>query len=177
MGGPTLTDVVGVPYTELTGLIQRLTERGLTVATAESMTGGLLSAVLTEVPGSSAVVRGALVVYATDLKQGLAGVDADLLADRGAVDPDVAAALAAGARSRCGAQIGVGVTGVAGPDPQDGVPVGTCYVAISGPRDRVVRITCGDDPRTATRSAIRAQAVRTALTLLANAADPDATDS
>src|SRR5690606_17574795 len=107
--------------------------RGQTVATAESLTAGLLCAVLTEVPGASAVVRGGLVVYATDLKAGLAGVDRQLLAERGAVDPEVARQLAAGARERCGADWGVGLTGVAGPDPQDGVAPGTVHTGLAGP--------------------------------------------
>ena len=159
----------------MTRLIAALTARGLTVATAESLTGGLLAAVLTEVPGSSAVVRGGLVVYATDLKAALAGVDAGLLADRGPVDPEVAAALAAGARRRCGAGIGIGLTGVAGPDPQDGVAVGTWYV-----RDqragRPWRGASASDPGDAgvDRAGLRARAVRAALALLANTAHADA---
>ena len=100
------------------------------MAVAESLTGGLVVGALTETPGASATVRGGLVVYATDLKATLAGVDADLLAERGAVDPDVAAALARGARERLDATIGLGVTGVAGPDPQDDQPVGTVFVAV-----------------------------------------------
>lgn len=177
MPAPALADVVGMPSADLARLIDVLTERELTVATAESLTGGLLAAVLTEVPGASAVVRGGLVVYATDLKHALAGVDADLLADRGPVDPDVAAALAAGARWRCGASIGIGLTGVAGPDPQDGVAVGTWFVAVSGP-DARTEVMAGD-PRTSadTRADIRARAVRAALELLANTAGGGATVS
>ncbi|MCC5698600.1 CinA family protein, partial [Klebsiella pneumoniae] len=114
-------------------VLEQLRQRGQTVATAESLTAGLLCAVLTEVPGASAVVRGGLVVYATDLKAGLAGVDRQLLAERGAVDPEVARQLAAGARERCGADWGVGLTGVAGPDPQDGVAPGTVHIGIAGP--------------------------------------------
>ena len=79
------------------------------------------------------MVRGGLVVYATELKHQLAGVDAELLAERGPVDPEVAAALADGARRRCGADVGVGLTGVAGPDPQNGIAVGTWFCAVSGP--------------------------------------------
>jgi len=174
---PALADVIGVPFADLTRLIATLTERGLTVATAESLTGGLLGAVLTEVPGSSAVVRGGLVVYATDLKHTLAHVDARLLADRGPVDPDVAGALADGARRRCGADIGIGLTGVAGPDPQDGVPVGAWYVAVSGPGNRTARLTSAGDDGDLGRAAIRARAVRAALQLLADTAYADATVS
>jgi nicotinamide-nucleotide amidase len=114
-------------------LHRQLSQRAETVATAESLTGGLVGAVLTGVPGASATYRGGLVVYATDLKASLAGVDPALLAATGPVAPEVAAALAAGARIRLGATWGVGLTGVAGPDPQDGQPVGTTYVAVAGP--------------------------------------------
>ena len=171
---PTLAELVGVPFVEMTRLIATLTTRGLTVATAESLTGGLLGAVLTEVPGSSAVVRGGLIVYATDLKVALADVDAGLLANRGAVDPDVAAALAAGARKRCGAGVGIGLTGVAGPDPQDGVAVGTWYVAISGPGDRAGLVRSEPSDAGLDRAGLRARAVRAALQLLANTAHADA---
>lgn len=117
----------------LSDVIAELTAARLTVATAESLTGGLLAAALTSVPGSSTVLRGGLVVYATDLKHSLAGVDEQLLADHGPVHPAVAVALADGARRRCGADIGVGLTGVAGPEPQNGRWPGTWYVAVAGP--------------------------------------------
>jgi len=119
----------GVPLAEK--LISTLRERGETVATAESLTAGLVCVTLTEVPGASAVVRGGLIVYATDLKQRLAGVDGSLLARHGAVHPEVAAQMAAGARDKCGATWGIGLTGVAGPDPQDGVAPGTVYLAVA----------------------------------------------
>ncbi|MCW2609670.1 MAG: cina protein, partial [Cryptosporangiaceae bacterium] len=94
-------------------VLAALRRRGETLAVAESLTGGLLAATLVAVPGASTVFRGGLVVYATDLKVTLAGVPADLLAERGPVDGDVAAALAAGARDRCGADWGLATTGVA----------------------------------------------------------------
>ena len=84
-----------------------LRARGRPLAVAESLTGGLLAATIVDVPGASRVFRGGLIVYATDLKATLAGVPADLLAERGPVDPDVAAALARGARERCGARLGL----------------------------------------------------------------------
>src|SRR6185369_8134485 len=118
------------------GLLAALAARGETLAVAESLTGGLLAATIVDVPGASAAFRGGFVVYATDLKATLAGVDRDLLASRGPVDPDVAVALAVGARERCGADWGLATTGVAGPDPQDGVPVGTVFVGIAGPGRR-----------------------------------------
>jgi nicotinamide-nucleotide amidase len=124
---------------EVGAIVRLLAERGETLATAESLTGGLVASTLVEIPGVSAVFRGGLVVYATDLKHALAGVPEGLLADRGAVDPDVALALAAGARDRCGADWGLATTGVAGPDPQDGKPVGRVFVAVAGPLGATVR--------------------------------------
>ena len=91
-----------------------------TVATAESLTGGLVAAALTDIPGASQAFRGGVVSYATDLKARLLGVDPAMLAAHGAVYAPVAAAMAAGVRDRLGATVGVATTGVAGPDPQDG---------------------------------------------------------
>jgi nicotinamide-nucleotide amidase len=151
----------------MTGLAAQLhallLARGETVATAESLTGGLMGAALTDTPGASSTYRGGLIVYATDLKATLAGVSDALLADRGAVDPGVAAALAVGARDRLGATWGLGLTGVAGPDPQDGQPVGTLHIGVAGPSgDPVVTsVTVTGD-----RAAIRRAAVETALTVL-----------
>lgn len=112
-------------------LIARLAGRGLTVATAESLTGGLVVAELVTVPGASAVVRGGVVAYAYDVKASVLGVDEDLLAARGAVNDDVVRQLAEGARRVCRADVGLATTGVAGPDPADGEPVGTVYVAVA----------------------------------------------
>jgi nicotinamide-nucleotide amidase len=112
-------------------LIATLTRRGQTLAVAESLTGGLVAAALTEVPGASAVFRGAVVAYATDLKAALLGVDAAVLAEHGAVSPDVAGAMATGVRARLGATFGLATTGVAGPDAAEGKPVGTVYIAAS----------------------------------------------
>ncbi|HEX6932232.1 MAG TPA: nicotinamide-nucleotide amidohydrolase family protein [Streptosporangiaceae bacterium] len=108
-----------------------LIARGLTIGAAESLTGGLVTAALTTVPGASAVVRGGIVAYAADVKNALLGVDAGLLARVGTVHPDVALAMARGARERLGAAVGVATTGVAGPDPADGQPVGTVHIAVS----------------------------------------------
>ena len=177
-----LAAAVGVDAEAVAALLAAFAARGLTVATAESLTGGLLSAVLTEIPGSSAVVRGGLVVYATELKHRLADVPERLLAERGPVDPDVAAALADGARRACGADVGVGLTGVAGPDPQNGIPVGTWFVAVSGPgahRDQRRGVPSDlPDPTSVgsapdTRSLVRSAAVRSALEMLANTAAMD----
>jgi nicotinamide-nucleotide amidase len=140
-----------------------LLDRGQTVAVAESLTGGLLGAALTSTPGSSGTFRGGLIVYATDLKQSLAGVPGPLLDAEGAVSAHVAAALAASARDKLGATYGVGVTGVAGPDAQDGKPVGTVFVSVAGPGGGEVRALELDGDR----AAIRAAAVVAALDLLA----------
>lgn len=154
--------VPGLTAEPVAALIDRLRGHGETVATAESLTAGLLTAVLTSVPGSSAVVRGGLVVYGTDLKSSLAGVDAALLAAKGPVDPDVAVQLAAGARERCRASIGLGLTGVAGPDSQDGVSPGTVWVALISARGpRATLLTLSGD-----REEVRAGAVRGAMDLL-----------
>jgi nicotinamide-nucleotide amidase len=115
-----------------------LAERGATVAVAESLTGGLLGAELTAMPGSSATFAGGVIAYATPLKHALLGVPEDLLAAHGAVHPEVAAAMARGVRERLGASYGLAVTGVAGPEPQDGHPVGTVHIAAADSRGTVV---------------------------------------
>jgi len=143
-------------------VVARLVAARQTVATAESLTAGLCCATLTTVPGSSAAVRGGLIVYATDLKASLAGVPADVLAERGPVSEQTAIHLARGAAARTGSDWGVGLTGVAGPDPQDGHPVGEVWVAVASARHTGARRVHG----TGDRASIRAQAVRGALSLL-----------
>jgi nicotinamide-nucleotide amidase len=140
-----------------------LTERGETLAVAESLTGGLVAAELTSVPGASRAFRGSLTAYATSLKQQLLGVDAGLLAARGAVDAEVARQMAAGARKALGADWGIATTGVAGPEPQDGQPVGTVFVAVEGPvgKGKVVALRLNDG-----RAEIRMESVRRVLALL-----------
>jgi nicotinamide-nucleotide amidase len=120
-------------------VLARLRDSGHTVAVAESLTGGLVAAALTDVPGASAAFRGGVVAYATELKAALLGVDSRMLARHGAVFPAVAAAMADGVRSRLGATYGVATTGVAGPEPADGQPVGTAHIAVSAADDTVVR--------------------------------------
>ncbi|MDR7273423.1 CinA family protein [Catenuloplanes atrovinosus] len=145
-------------------VVAALAKAGQTVAAAESLTGGLVSSTLVDVPGASAAFRGGVVVYATELKATLAGVSAPLLAERGPVDPDVAAALAEGVRARCDADWGLATTGVAGPEPQDGKPVGLVYVAVSGPGGTEVRrLDLGGD-----RVLIRVSTVTEVLRLLAD---------
>lgn len=111
----------------------RCVARGLTVATAESCTGGLVAHLITEVPGSSAYLRGGIVAYADDVKRALLGVSGEVLAAHGAVSAQTAIAMADGARERLGTDLGVGITGIAGPDGgSEAKPVGLVYVAITG---------------------------------------------
>ncbi|WP_245788479.1 CinA family protein [Amycolatopsis marina] len=156
------SEVPGPAATTEAAVVAALVRRGETVATAESLTAGLVCATLTGVPGASAAVRGGLIVYATDLKATLAGVDPDLLAAHGAVHPEVAAQLAEGARERCRANWGVGLTGVAGPDPQDGVAPGTVHVALAGAGLRTTRTL----EFSGVRAEVRAASVAAALDLL-----------
>lgn len=139
-----------------------LGDLGLTVAVAESLTGGLLSAALTWSPGSSATFRGGVVVYSTDLKSKLAGVPRGLLDAQGPVSADVALALARGVRQRLGADLGIGITGVAGPEPVVEHRPGTIFVAVAGPSSQEVQRA----ELTGSRSEIRAAAVTAALELL-----------
>ena len=110
-----------------------LQERRETVATAESLTGGRLAAALTDVPGSSRSYLGGVVAYATSVKQAVLGVPAELLAQYGVISAECALAMARGAASVTGATWGIGTTGVAGPDGQDGHPPGTVHVGLVGP--------------------------------------------
>jgi nicotinamide-nucleotide amidase len=155
--------VVGHDGQSLDAVVHELlAARGETVAVAESLTGGLLAAALTDRAGASETFRGSLVVYATDLKESLAGVPGPLLAADGAVADGTAAALAAGVRDRLGADWGLGVTGVAGPTEQDGHPVGTVFVAVAGPdAAEVRRLQLPGD-----RAQVRAVSVTYALDLL-----------
>ena len=138
-----------------------LTERQQTVAVAESLTGGLLGAAITDIAGASVVFRGGIIAYATELKAALLGVPAGLLAARGPVHPEVAAAMAAGARDRLGATFGVATTGVAGPDPADGKPPGTVHIAVSaGPVPVTQALTLGGG-----RDEVRRDTVEEALRL------------
>ncbi|MFJ6088489.1 CinA family protein [Streptomyces sp. NPDC092369] len=151
-------------------VVRLLTVKGWTLAVAESLTGGLVAADITSVPGASKAFRGSVTAYATELKHELLGVDAALLAQRGAVDPQVAAQMAAGVRKALGADWGIATTGVAGPQPQDGKPVGTVFVAVDGPftvdsgsagGGKVEALRLNGD-----REEIRRESVRSVLALL-----------
>ena len=155
---------------EAAEVVRLLTVNDGTLAVAESLTGGLVAAEITSVPGASKVFRGSVTAYATALKQELLGVDATLLAERGAVDPQVAAQMAAGVRKALGADWGIATTGVAGPDRQDGQDVGTVFVAVDGPSGagagsarggKVAHLRLNGD-----RAEIRMESVRSVLALL-----------
>ncbi|BBH15840.1 competence damage-inducible protein A [Nocardioides baekrokdamisoli] len=118
-----------------TEVVRLAGERGISLATAESLTGGLVAAALTDVPGASTVVRGGIVAYASDVKVSLLGVPEDLVATSGVVSAECARAMAIGVRGVLAATWGVATTGVAGPGSQEGKPVGTVYVAVAGPDD------------------------------------------
>lgn len=151
-------------------VIAGFTAERRTLAIAESLTGGLLTSTLVDVPGASAVVRGGIVAYQTDVKSKLLGVDAELLATAGAVDPRVAEQMAVGAAGRLEAACAVATTGVAGPDPQDGRPVGTVFIGLARGTDvRVERFAFSGD-----RAGIRRQTVDAALDLLLESCPGDA---
>lgn len=144
-------------------VVAALRAHGATLAVAESLTGGALTAALVTVPGVSAVLRGGVVAYASDLKRDLLGVDAELLGAEGPVHPEVARQMAVGAARRLGATHAVATTGVAGPGPADGRAAGTVHVAVAAPgavRVRSLRLAGG-------RAALRAASVDAALALLA----------
>jgi nicotinamide-nucleotide amidase len=154
---------VSTDLTDAAGVLAALRVRGLTLATAESLTGGLVGAALTAVAGSSDVYRGGIVCYATDLKASLVGVPADLLETYGPVAAPTAAALATGVARACTADVGAATTGVAGPSPQDGHAVGEVYVAVSVPgvEPQVRRLQLAGN-----RAEIRQQTVDAVLALL-----------
>lgn len=140
-------------------VVALLIQRGLTIAVAESLTGGLLVAELIRTPGASATVLGGVVAYNATIKHSVLGVDAELLAARGAVDPEVARQMATGVRSTLAvegraADVGISTTGVAGPEPQDGQPVGTVFVGLAFGNDvRTVALDLSGD-RDGIRSAV-----------------------
>jgi nicotinamide-nucleotide amidase len=139
-----------------------LRERSATVATAESLTGGLLGAEISRAPGSSDVYVGGFVTYATEAKEALLGVPPEVVEKYGVISDECAAAMAEGARERLGATYAVSLTGVAGPTEQEGKPVGTVHVGIAGPEGTVARALKlpGDRPL------VRTYAVTSALNLL-----------
>ncbi|MEA4965667.1 MAG: CinA family protein [Oscillospiraceae bacterium] len=145
-------------------LLSLLRARKLTLATAESCTGGLLGSALTAVPGSSEVYRGGVISYCNAVKHRLLGVPLALLEEFGAVSWQVAEAMAHGAAGACGADVGVGITGIAGPDSDEtGRPVGLVYVGYCDGRGTThIRLDLNG-----TREEIRRAACREALRLIA----------
>lgn len=114
-------------------LLALLQERGASLATAESLTGGQLAARLTSVPGASRVFRGGVVSYATEVKRDVLGVPAEVVDRHGVISPECAVAMAEGARALVVATYALSTTGVAGPDPQEGWAPGTVFIGVAGP--------------------------------------------
>ena len=138
---------------------------GLTLATAESLTGGGLGATVTAVPGASRVYIGGVVAYASRVKVELLGVGPEVVEQHGVVSEPCARAMAEGVRRLLGAHVGAATTGVAGPDPQEGKPAGTVHVAVAtsaGTHARLLQLP-GD------RAAVREGTVRGALELVGEA--------
>lgn len=156
------TFIYGADEETLSGVIGGLLRQsGLTLATMESCTGGLLSHAITEVPGSSSYYRGGFVSYSKEMKVNL-GVDAALIERYGTVSPQAAEAMALAARQRLGSDIGLAVTGVAGPGEWEGQPAGTVYIALNG--RETTKASSGFHPTT--RSEIKRIATLRALNLL-----------
>lgn len=157
--------------TEPQRLVARLGELGWTLAVAESLTGGLVVSSVVAVPGSSSVLRGGVVAYATDLKSALLGVDATLLAAHGPVHSRVARQMADGVRRTLGegglpADVGIATTGIAGPVSPDGQPVGTVHLAVSTPLGSRVESVQLNGDRPQIRAEAAALAIRLALEAL-----------
>ncbi len=165
------------PYAEIEAAAQDLAreviplavDRGATIAVAESLTAGLVAGTLASVPGASQALRGGVVAYATELKAELLGVDPGLLARGGAVQAEVAQSMAAGVCARLGAGFGAATTGVAGPDPQDGRPPGTVFVAVHSGSGESVLARVGEQALAGDRAQVRWESVRLALQLLRDA--------
>jgi nicotinamide-nucleotide amidase len=147
------------------GLVADLTIRRQSVATAESLTAGLLAATIAGVPGASDVLRGGLVTYTEHTKIVLAGVAPEILEEVGPVAAPTARALAVGARQRCEATWGVGLTGVAGPEPHGGHAVGTVFMGLAGPGETGA-IEVVELHLSGTRWDIRLSAVRESISRL-----------
>lgn len=144
-------------------IVKQLTLRQLTIATAESLTAGMLSSVIAGVPGASAVLQGGIVAYNNTVKHRLLGVSADILAARGAVDSETARQMATGVRKRLNADLGVATTGVAGPEPSEGKAVGIVFIALSTVDDTVAKLLRFNG----TRQHIREATVAASLQLVA----------
>lgn len=150
-------------------IVAALRARGWTLATAESLTAGLVAATIADVPGCSDVLRGGVVAYDVQVKAGVLGIPADLLA-QGVVSEQVARAMARAARTVVGADVGVGTTGVAGPEPHGGEPVGSVWIAVATAEREVARhLQCTGD-----RAQVRAESVRACWSLILQACEDGA---
>jgi PncC family amidohydrolase len=164
------------PLVELAGRLQaRCIARGVTVATAESCTGGLVAHLLTEVPGSSGYLLGGVVAYSDAVKRAELDVPADQLERHGAVSAQVAVAMAEGVRVRLGTDLGVAVTGIAGPDGGSAAkPVGLVYVAVAGLGPPDVRRYAWPGDRSANKRDSAHAAIELLLARVTDAADDGA---
>ncbi|WP_131105327.1 CinA family protein [Ornithinimicrobium sufpigmenti] len=153
-------------------VLAALQAHGQTVATAESLTGGLVAAALTDVPGASASVRGGVVAYVEEVKAEVLGVPLAVLEDEGAVSRSCAVAMAQGVRGTLGADWGLSTTGVAGPGPSNGQAAGTVHVAVAGEQRSAHRaLTLSGD-----RTRVRTDTVTAVLELLLEVLGPHLSD-
>jgi len=144
-------------------IVAQLTQKSLTIATAESLTAGMLSSTIADVPGASAVLQGGIVAYNNTVKHRLLDVSADILAARGAVDAETAREMARGARKRFNSDLGIATTGVAGPDPSEGKAVGIVFIALATPHETTAKLLRFDG----NRDHIRRSTVAASLQLVA----------
>jgi len=152
-------------------LVSALRERGWTLGVAESLTGGAVASEIVSVAGTSAVLWGAVVAYATPVKQTLLGVDADLLAEHGPVHDEVAVQMALGVRHAVAvggrpADVGISTTGIAGPESPDGQPVGTVHVGVATPLGAGSRLFVFAGSRDLIRTQARDAAIELALEII-----------
>lgn len=147
-----------------TAAVKTLTDRGETVALAESCTGGLVAKTLTDVAGASLVFQCGVVAYSEDMKQKVLGVKAETLAQYSVVSAEVALEMAKGVRSLAGADYGIGITGVAGPGPDGCHPEGEIYIALCG--EDFSKVVCLEDRTENERRKHRNAAAKAAFSLL-----------
>lgn len=153
---------MSVPGMDLAALVADAAAAGLSVSTAESLTGGLLAATIVEVPGASGMFNGGVIAYQNEVKVSALGVPAQLLADHGAVDPEVACAMALGACRVTGSRVGLSTTGVAGPEAHQGKDVGQVFIGVAFDGEvQAYAYHFGGD-----RAMVRQQAVDEAIALL-----------